>query len=311
MTRSFLFDVWECDRRIGTLSRSDSHDYDFDYDPLYLAQGGHELCVTMPALPSTYTSKGLHPFFKNTISEGWLEEVQKTFAGGQISPETQLADLIAYYGKNCIGGLSFTLRQHFSPEPRDILSDFESKIANKKAMLPGAHPKALVTQDADGAFHIANNDERSTHIAKLPRSEKLFQSMLNNEFLTTQIVAALLPEDKVCDLSIVRLEEIDQDALLIKRFDRTPEGNKMPFYEFNQLLGKDPEEKYDGSYRQMADYIAQHARSYGNGGLLCDTKDLRILFRRIAVAILVGNTDAHLKNFALFKTSGLRPITIC
>lgn len=299
MIKPFLFDVWECGHRIGTISRHHGHHYDFVYDPEYIELGGHELCATMPISNKVYASDGLHPFFKNYISEGWLEEVQKTYTGGMISPETQSADMIAYFGQNCIGGISFRPCQPFSPEPADVLTDLEIQIANKKSMLPGAHPKVLAVEVEKGKFRIPREDERSTHIAKLPRSEKKLQTLLYNEYLTTLVVAALLPDDPVCEMEFGKLKGVEQDVLFIKRFDRGSNGEKIPFYEFNQLLGKTPDEKYDGSYRQMADYIAEHAVEGGKGGITCDRADLRVLFRRIAISVLVGNSDAHLKNFAL------------
>jgi serine/threonine-protein kinase HipA len=101
-------------------------------------------------------------------------------------------------------------------------------------------------------------------------------------------------------LPIAKLDGIAERALVVKRFDRLPSGAKRHFEEFNQLLGKrSGDDKYEASYDDMAKFIL------GTPG--CTPVDAWRLFRRVLVCFLTGNTDAHLKNFAMFHTGdGLR-----
>jgi serine/threonine-protein kinase HipA len=109
---------------------------------------------------------------------------------------------------------------------------------------------------------------------------------------------ALLPDDHVAEVFIGSLEGQSEPALLIKRFDRTATG-RIHFEEFNQLLGHQSFAKYDGSYHDMADFIAT------TPGCL-PTENFR-LYGRILAGLLVGNTDMHFKNFAMLHTPhGLR-----
>ena len=106
----------------------------------------------------------------------------------------------------------------------------------------------------------------------------------------------MLPDDEVCEQNICFLEDIKEDALIIKRFDRYTEDGvlkRIHFEEFNQLLNNLSEQKYDSTYEKLAEFI------YSNSDR-CDQKDVLKLFKRILVFILIGNTDAHLKNFAMF-----------
>jgi len=58
-------------------------------------------------------------------------------------------------------------------------------------------------------------------------------------------------------------------------------------------------DKYDLSYKDLADYM--------NNSELCNKVDVEKLFRRVLACILLGNTDAHLKNFAmLHNAAGLK-----
>ena len=89
-------------------------------------------------------------------------------------------------------------------------------------------------------------------------------------------------------------------AFAVHSVERSPSGAKRHFEEFNQLLGKrSGDDKYDASYDDMAAFIRNTPG--------CAPADAWRLFRRILVCLLTGNTDAHLKNFAMFHTpDGLR-----
>src|SRR5262249_28882546 len=95
-------------------------------------------------------------------------------------------------------------------------------------------------------------------------------------------------------------EGVHERALLVRRFGRLPSGAKRYFEEFNQLLGRrSGDDKYGASYDDMASFILTTPG--------CTPVDALRLFRRILACLLTGNTDAHLKNFAMFHTvDGLR-----
>jgi serine/threonine-protein kinase HipA len=100
----------------------------------------------------------------------------------------------------------------------------------------------------------------------------------------------------VVQTEIVRLAIAQAEALVIPRFDRTPSGGRLHFEEFTQLLGSRSAQKYDGSYEAMGRFVGRFvpAEAYR-------------LMSRVLACLLVGNTDAHYKNFAMFHTrAGLR-----
>jgi len=82
----------------------------------------------------------------------------------------------------------------------------------------------------------------------------------------------------------------------IKRFDRYGRGRKMPVEDFAQLSGRSRETKYDSSMEQVAELV----------GRLCTfpvLENVRLL-RFTLVNYLIGNEDAHLKNFSLIHRNG-------
>jgi serine/threonine-protein kinase HipA len=96
---------------------------------------------------------------------------------------------------------------------------------------------------------------------------------------------------------------VNEPALIVTRFDRTPEGGKLRLEGFAQILdkprGRDFSGKYDAAYEDVAAVIKQHS--------VRPEIDLARFFRRLIVFVLVGNCDAHLKNFSLLETdAGLR-----
>jgi serine/threonine-protein kinase HipA len=111
---------------------------------------------------------------------------------------------------------------------------------------------------------------------------------------------SLLPRDTIVDAVIAPLKGIGDKALLVHRFDRLRSGARIHFEEFNQLLGRrSGDDKYDAAYEDMASFIVNTPG--------CAPADAWRLYERVLVCLLTGNTDAHLKNFAMLHTpDGLR-----
>jgi serine/threonine-protein kinase HipA len=200
------------------------------------------------------------------------------------------------FGRDCIGAVSIV-----DPEPREIhaldIDDPEQIAALAgRASLSGVQPKMTARKTRKG-YEPATQESGSTHIAKLP--SRALPDILELELLTLRATAILLPDDHIAEAEIVAVGEKIPKALLIKRFDRDSEGNKRHFEEFNQLFGKFSEDKYEGTYEDIGQFIRKTPR--------CVPAEADTLYRRILVAVLTGNTDAHLKNFAMFHTpEGLR-----
>lgn len=286
--------VYMHDRFAGILAEEPGGRFVFTYDESYLEAGSPAISVTLPLRPQPhYCERGLHPYFDNLVAEGWLRDAQARALG--IAKNNRFALLLAF-GRDCIGAVSI-----IDPEPRELrsldLDDPEQVAALAgRASLSGVQPKMTANKTGNG-YEPATQESGSTHIAKLPSSQ--LTDILELELLTLRATAALLPNDPVAEAEIAPIGSTIPKALLIKRFDRLSDGSKRHFEEFNQILGKYSEDKYDGSYEEMGRFLLKTPT--------CVPAEAETLYRRILVAILTGNTDAHLKNFALFHTpEGLR-----
>ena len=84
-------------------------------------------------------------------------------------------------------------------------------------------------------------------------------------------------------------------AYITKRIDRTPKG-KLHMEDMCQLTERLTEDKYHGSYEQVAKAIVKYS---ANPGL-----DVVNFFEQVLFSFLTGNADMHLKNFSLIQQPG-------
>ena len=282
----------------GLLQREPSGRYSFVYDPEYVSAGGPPIAHSLPIRATPHYSEGqLHPFFDNLVAEGWLANAQARATG--VGPDDRFALLLAF-GLDCAGAVSVIDLEPDQPLRLDVRDRWVAAALAARASISGMQPKLLVIETARG-FRPASADERSSHIAKLPSGQG--PDLLPLEFLTTLAVRKLLPSELVVKTVVAEVQGIASEALIVRRFDRTLTGTKRHFEEFNQLMCKPSSAKYDAAYEDMARFIR---RTPG-----CIPAEAEKLFRRVLACILAGNTDAHLKNFAMFHTrEGLR-LTPC
>src|ERR1700730_6154236 len=295
MAASLWGKVYYNDLFAGQLQQQPGGRCAFAYDAAYLEAGHPSVAFTLPrqAAPQI-CEQGLHPFFDNLVAEGWLRNAQARAL--KVDPNNRFALLLAF-GHDCAGAVS-VIDPAPAAEPSIDIGDPTAVAAlASRASLSGVQPKLLAVKEGT-AYRPARRDETSTFIAKLPSGP--LHDIIENEYLTTVACRALLPDDEIAESEIANLEGVNERALMVKRFDRLPSGAKRHFEEFNQLLGKrSGDDKYEASYDDMAKFILKTPG--------CTPVDAWRLFRRVLVCFLTGNTDAHLKNFAMFHTrDGLR-----
>lgn len=122
----------------------------------------------------------------------------------------------------------------------------------------------------------------STHYPELPEVEDLTMH------LASAAKISVVPH------SLVRLQSGNL-AYLTKRIDRTKKG-KMHMEDMCQITERLTEEKYHGSYEQIAKAIKQYSVQPG--------LDLVNFGELLLFCFLTGNADMHLKNFSLIHRPG-------
>lgn len=236
---------------------------------------------------------GLHPFFQHIGSEGWLRE-QKARAAHVVEDDD--LGLLLRYGADCIGAVSVR-----APEDAGSLPEITEAMANPGRTVSGVQRKLLVARNADNRLVPAAATGPAPYIAKF-NSESI-DSLVRNEALSLRWTAAVLGKTEVTEFATALIAGLDEVALVVTRFDRTPDGGKLRLEDCAQILqkprGQDYAGKYDAAYEDVAAVIGRYSSR--------PQIDLARLFRRLIAFVLIGNCDAHLKNFSLLETpDGLR-----
>ncbi len=167
----------------------------------------------------------------------------------------------------------------------DIQQEAQKLIG--KMSISGVQPKLSV------AVHKKNRTlevtpSGGTHILK--PSPESFPFLSENENLCMNLarkMAIETPPHGLVKMSDGRL------AYVVRRFDRGAKGEKIYVEDFSQLLEKG--DKYDGSVEQIGKFLKRHSS--------VPFIDTQKLFVRILFYFLIGNGDAHLKNFAMVQSA--------
>jgi len=143
--------------------------------------------------------------------------------------------------------------------------------------------------------------ERGDYLLKpIPNLEgvELHQDVPANEHLTMQIAAQVFHLPTAANGMIFFSDR--SPAYLTRRFDRNPAtGKPLHQEDFCQLSGRSsdtagPNYKYDSSYEEIGELLFRFCPAVAIEALK--------LFRLIIFNYIIGNGDAHLKNFSLLES---------
>ncbi|MCD4796020.1 MAG: HipA domain-containing protein, partial [Candidatus Cloacimonetes bacterium] len=189
-----------------------------------------------------------------------------------------------FYGKNPILDIS---KKEFSHVQYELLDRFSISGVQDKISLKLDGIK-LIPTDKDGEYILK----------PIPGiSVPIFQNDIPaNEHLTMQIAKQLF-NIQTAENALINFSDGEQ-AYITKRFDRK-NGSKLRQEDFCQLSGKTPEMaginfRYDGSYQEAGGIVKRFCAAY--------KVELEKLFTLILFNYLLGNGDAHLKNFSLIES---------
>ena len=173
------------------------------------------------------------------------------------------------------------------------------------AALPGVITKFSAVLDGR-RYVVKRHGAAGSFILKLPTTRH--PDLVANEFTGYRLANALglnCANATVISRADAELpEQVPFDQILaVERFDRTPDGGRMHMEEFAQVLSYDPKHKYgkglEQDYASMLRIVDQLS--------IRPALDVQEFVNRFVTFILMGNTDAHLKNWALRYPDGRHP----
>lgn len=273
------------DKEAGVLSKGAQFEFRYDSN----ARDTDAVSLVMPVTNAEITRNTLHPVFEMNLPEGYLR--QRIIERFRKYAKVDEMFFLALQGSASIGRLGFesddleradvtgmAMAELVSTEDPDLFERLVERYIDQTT-IAGVQPKVLVPENTErkSAFYLPEL------IVKTSGPE--FPGMAINEFVCMSIAqrAGLeVPEFHLSD---------NRQLFVMRRFDITSNGDRLGMEDICVLMGITADHKYERSYEQVAKAIRIFS---GNSN-----RDLEIFFRSLCVSVLVGNGDAHLKNFAM------------
>jgi serine/threonine-protein kinase HipA len=306
-------EVWLFADRVGTLALADGR-LSYCYASDWLArQDAIALSASLPLQAQPFDDRKTRPFFAGLLPEGQMRRlIAQRF---QVSGQNDFA-LLDHIGGECAGAVTFVVPGQLLPaqtgnDSVQWLSDQEviaildelprrPMLAGKDGLrlsLAGAQDKLPVVFDG-ARVGLPLYGTPSSHILK-PPIHAVQGSVINEGFCMALAEAMQLKPAK----SAVHFVQ-DHSFLLVERYDRMIgfRGDRQRLHQedFCQALGVVPEMKYQNEggpdTAQCFDLVRSATRPSA-------PHVLRLLDYVIFNA-LIGNHDAHAKNFSLLYLGG-------
>ena len=304
-------DVYLHDSLAGQLEQDKHGRVSFGYDSSWLNQPNSvPLSYSLPLRAERYQGKECQGFFAGVLPEEQNREIIASILG--ISARNDFA-LLEQIGGECAGAVTFIPAKSALPVSRpeyrlldeaelaEILRELPRRplMAGSKDIrlsLAGAQNKLAVYVE-NGNISLPLQNAPSTHILKpaIPR----FEGLVKNEMFCMELAAmAGMPTAKV---SMGQCEDIEY--LLAERYDRhTDQGGRLTRLHQEdccQALGLPPHMKYQNeggpSLAQCFDLVRDISST--------PAPDILNLLDAVTFNFLIGNNDAHGKNFSFLYES--------
>jgi len=315
-----LLDVWFGETKAGALSQDDAGALSFAYDPGYLGSSDpRAISFSMPLQEAPYADRVVRPFFSGLLPD---EGARQRLAGALGISAGNAFGLLEVIGGECAGALSL-YPVGKAPPPTDEdgvelltasrLEEILGKLRERPLLggeegvrlsLAGAQDKLAVCVEGEN-IGLAKGGRPTTHILK-PFIQAL-DGTVENELFCLRLAARL-------KLPVPAVEMRHGGAipfLLVERYDRAPHADgtiaRLHQEDFCQALSVPPELKYEeeggpGTEKSLDLIDRATARP---------AADRLNFIRALIFHYLVGNADAHAKNYALLyrgRTPDLAPL---
>ncbi|WP_411845699.1 type II toxin-antitoxin system HipA family toxin [Roseibacillus persicicus] len=303
-------DVYLHEERVGILEQDDSGATRFSYLEAWLqAPQAIPISQSLPLKGEAFNRKETRPFFAGLLPE---EDSRKMIAKRFGISERNDFSLLERIGAECAGAVSlFGPAEEFSKGAGSYHEISLEELGQKFEQLPtrplwagedgvrlslaGAQGKLAVMME-DGRYFLPQNGAPSSHILK-PQS-LYFEDLTENEYYCMRLAHHI-------GLSVAPVETGvagGTSFLQVERYDRMLDSNKrrrrLHQEDFCQAMGIPPELKYqqEGGPNLKKCFALLREVSSAPG------PDVLALFDAVVFNFLIGNSDAHGKNFSLLRS---------
>jgi serine/threonine-protein kinase HipA len=270
------------------------------------ALGTPLLSLSLPVAKRRYPQGTVRAFLDGLLPEG---ESRRAIARDVQVPAADTYGLIRALGRDCAGAIviqpadepppaaTTTTAEPVTPEEidalvRELRSAPLGAGGRVRISLAGVQEKLVLTRMPDGMWGRPVDGTPSTHILKPEIAA--YPHTVENEAFCMRVARHL-----GLDVATVETTEIAKRKLLVvERFDRrvAPDGTVERIHQedFCQATGVAPEIKYEEDGGPSLERIA------GILAAVAAPDSLERLLGAVTVNCVLGNGDAHAKNFSLF-----------
>ena len=306
-------DVWWDRRLVGQLTQDRHGELGFVYSPDWLRrEDGPPLSASLPKRTEPYTRRQCRPFFGGLLPEEGQRKAAAQALGVSSGNDFALLDKL---GGDVAGALQLLPPGEPPPGPHsaqpklldeaDLIRVLDSLpirplLAGEEGLrlsLAGSQSKVPVVL-VGGEMALPSPGQPTTHILKpaIPR----FPGTTENEAFVMRLAAAAGLDVAWVEPRVVR----DRTFLLVARYDRSTDADgharRIHQEDFCQALGINPERKYAGEGGpSFKDCFALLRRVS-----LRPAVEVLKLLDAVIFNLIVGNADAHGKNFSILYEEG-------
>lgn len=307
--------VYLHEQRVGELEEDDSGLLRFTYAPQWLTTAGAKpLSRMLPLSAETFEGKKARPFFAGILPEEGPRTRIAALLG--ISAGNDFA-LLERIGGECAGAVSLLpegapapqlenrLRALDELELEAVVNELHRRplLAGEEGLrlsLAGAQDKLPIVVTGD-AMALPLGHTPSTHIIK-PEPER-FPGLVANEYLCMTLARAA--GLSVPDVSIRMVGR--KPCLVVARYDRVMSADgktrqRLHQEDFCQALGRPPERKYQQEGGPLVRECVELLREWSTTPVL----DIRAFVDGLIFNLLIGNADAHGKNYSMLYRANER-----
>ena len=303
-------DVRLADTLVGSLTHLGNEALIFTFDQEYVEAG-----VDRPTLSLSFKSADgglveqtrptrvrLPTFFSNLLPEAHLRDYLA--ARGGIHPDREFfliwllgADLPGAIDIRSVGGAAPPMEDETPSGDRSEEQPFRFSLA-------GVQLKFSALMETSKGLTLPLGGVGGDWIVKLPSPR--FEAVPENEFAMMTLAKAVgidVPDVRLVATKDIgglpqNLPEAFGQSLAVRRFDRPRAGERVHVEDFAQVFGVYPKNKYRrASYGSIARVLWLEA---GEEAVTEYT-------RRLVFNVLIGNADAHLKNWSLIYPNRRTP----
>lgn len=291
-------------RKIGDLSQDSSGQLSFSYDQSYLEdKTAQAISLSLALEKKSFNDQECRAYFAGLLPE---DLVRRNLARYLKISEKNDFSFLEVLGGDCAGAVALSPEPDFEPvviQPQKLTEAKLKKIFSLLNLSPllsgeairlslaGAQNK-LALLKMDGAWYLPGENKLSTHIIK-PAIET-FPDSVFNEYFCLQLAKNL--GINVVEPDLFLLE--DKAYLVLDRYDREIEGSsvvRMHQEDFCQILAITPDMKYQSEGGIGVQKSFELVEKYSSQASV----DKINLLNLMIFNLLIGNHDAHAKNFSI------------